>query len=116
MDVGLKVLLATAAGQLVANPRHYRKAEKHLKQAQQRGARRTRGSMRRTRGSTPRKKAVHVLAKRQQQVRRHRRDFHHQPPPDGARAAARVRRDARDERQVRTLSRRPQPQPDGNGS
>jgi putative transposase len=40
IDVGLKVFLITAAGDGVANPRHYRKAEHALKKAQQRVSRR----------------------------------------------------------------------------
>jgi putative transposase len=47
IDVGLKVLLITAEGQSVANPRHYRTAERALKTAQQRVSRRTKGSHRR---------------------------------------------------------------------
>src|SRR5215469_14265014 len=47
IDVGLKVFLMTADGDVVANPRHYRKAEKALKKAQQRVSRRTKGSKRR---------------------------------------------------------------------
>jgi putative transposase len=67
IDVGLKVFLVTADGQMVANPRHYRKAETALKKAQRRVARRKKGSQRR-------KKAVQRLARQHQQVRRHRTD------------------------------------------
>ena len=70
IDMGLKVFLITADGQPVENPRHYRKAERALKQAQQRVSRRKKGSHRR-------RKAVQVLAKQHQHVRRQRRDFHH---------------------------------------
>jgi putative transposase len=70
IDVGLKVFLVTAQGARVANPRHYRKAERTLKKAQQRVSRRKQGSHRR-------RKAVRVLARRHQHVRRQRRDFHH---------------------------------------
>ena len=56
IDVGLKVFLLTADGQPVANPRHYREAERALKKAQQRVSRRKKGSKRR-------RKAVQVLAK-----------------------------------------------------
>ena len=47
IDVGLKVFLVTADGKMVANPRHYRKAERELKKAQKRIARRKRGGARR---------------------------------------------------------------------
>ncbi len=40
IDVGLKVFLSTADGEVVENPRQYRKAERHLKQCQRRVARR----------------------------------------------------------------------------
>jgi putative transposase len=105
IDVGLKVFLITADGQPVANPRHYRRAERALKKAQQRVSRRKRGSKRR-------RKAVQVLAKRHQHVRRQRSDFHHKT------ALALVR--AYDVLYVEAiapanLSRRPQPKPDGTG-
>ncbi len=56
IDVGLKVFLITAEGNLVDNPRHYRRAERELQKAQRRLSRRKKGSKRR-------KKAVHVLAR-----------------------------------------------------
>jgi putative transposase len=70
IDVGLKVFLITADGQLVDNPRHYRQAEKALRKAQRRVSRRKKGSKRR-------KKAVKLLAKAHQKIQRQRRDFHH---------------------------------------
>jgi putative transposase len=49
IDVGLKVVLITAEGEVVENPRHYRKAERRLRSctAQRRVARRRQGSHRR---------------------------------------------------------------------
>jgi putative transposase len=47
IDVGLKVFLVTADGQVVENPRHYRNAERRLARAQRRVSRRTKGSKRR---------------------------------------------------------------------
>jgi putative transposase len=70
IDVGLKVFLITADGQVVANPRHYRTAEQQLARAQRRVARRKKGSHRR-------RKAVALLKRRHQTVQRQRRDFHH---------------------------------------
>jgi putative transposase len=70
IDVSLTVLLITADGQPVENPRHYRKAEKALQKGQQRVSRRKKGSRRR-------RTAVRVLAKQHQHVRRQRSDFHH---------------------------------------
>src|SRR5262249_18053624 len=71
IDVGLKVLLITAQGELVENPHHYRKAEKRLAKGQRRVSRRKKGSKR-----SP--KAVAQLKRKQQKVRRQRQDFHHQ--------------------------------------
>ena len=105
IDVGLKVFLSTADGDAVANPRHYRKAEKALKKAQTRVSRRTKGSHRR-------KKAVKLCAKHHQQVHRQRTDFHHKT------ALALVRRyDTIDVEAIQAahLSRRPAPKPDGAG-
>jgi putative transposase len=70
IDVGLESFLTLANGEQVANPRHYRKAEKALKRAQRRVSRRKKGSKRR-------RKAVKLLAKKHLKVRRQRLDQHH---------------------------------------
>ena len=70
IDVGLKVFLVAADGQIVENPRHYRKAERQLAKAQRRVSRRKKGSHRR-------RKAVALLKRKHQQVQRQRRDFQH---------------------------------------
>ena len=70
IDLGLESFLTLASGEQVANPRHYRKAEKALAKAQRRKDRRKRGSKRR-------RKAVLLLRKQYQKVARQRRDFHH---------------------------------------
>ncbi len=71
IDVGLKVLLITADGEIVENPRLHRRGEKHLKKAQRRVSKRKKGSKRRG-------KAVTQLGKAHQTVKRQRSDFHHQ--------------------------------------
>jgi putative transposase len=70
IDVGWKSLLVTAEGEVVENPRHYRKAERERKKAQWRVSRRKQGSNRRRKAGT-------LLARKHQQVRRQRQDFHH---------------------------------------
>jgi putative transposase len=70
IDVGLKVFLITANGEIVENPRHLRRAERYLAKCQRRVARRKKGSHRR-------RKAVAVVAKAHQHVQRQRADFHH---------------------------------------
>ncbi|HKB48410.1 MAG TPA: transposase, partial [Ktedonobacterales bacterium] len=70
IDVGLKVFIITANGEVVENPRHYRKAEKQVAKAQRRISRRKKGS-------TRRKKAVALLRRKHQTIQRQRRDFHH---------------------------------------
>jgi putative transposase len=70
IDVGLKVFLIAAEGEVVANPRLHRRGEKKLAKAQRRVSRRKKGSHRR-------RKAVGVLAKAYQSVKRQRADFHH---------------------------------------
>ena len=70
IDVGLKVFLVTADGDMTENPRHYRRDEKALKKAQRRVSWRKKDSNRR-------KKAVKLLAKKHQHVKRQRHDFHH---------------------------------------
>ena len=70
IDVGLKVFLITANGEVTENPRLHRRGEKQLKKAQRRVSRRKEGSKRRG-------KAVVVLGKAHQTVKRQRADFHH---------------------------------------
>jgi putative transposase len=70
IDVGLKVFLITADGEVVENPRLHRRGEKKLKKAQRRVSRRKKGSYRR-------RKAAGRLGKQHQTVKRQRADFHH---------------------------------------
>ncbi len=105
IDVGLKVFLVTAEGASVANPRHYRKAERELKKAQRRVSRRKKGSRRR-------KKAVKLLAKQHQHVRRQRTDFHHKTALMLVRQYDTIYHEAI---QPANLSRRPAPVSDEHG-
>jgi putative transposase len=106
IDVGLKVFLITAEGEVVENPRHYRKAEKALKKAQRHVSRRTKGSKRRA-------KAARWCTKKHQHVRRQRADFHHKTALALVRQYDTIYVEAIE---PANLSRRPEPKPDGNGS
>jgi putative transposase len=105
IDVGLKVFLVTADGEMVENPRHYRRGEKRLVKAQRRVSRRKKGSNRR-------KKAVVLLARAHQHVRRQRADHHHKTALMLVRQYDTIAHEAI---QPANLSRRPAPLPDGNG-
>ena len=70
IDVGLKVFLITADGEVVENPRHYRRGEKKIAKAQRRVSKRKKGSKRRG-------KAKALLGKAHQHVQRQRLDFQH---------------------------------------
>jgi putative transposase len=105
IDIGLKVFLITAEGEVVQNPRHYRKAEQHLMKAQRRVARRKKGSNRC-------RKAVHLLKRTHQQVQRQRSDFHHKT------ALSLVRQYDTlylEDLHIANMSHRPEPKPDRNG-
>jgi putative transposase len=105
IDMGLRVFLLTADGQVVDNPRHQRRAQRYLAKCQRRVSRRTRASHRR-------RKAIAVLAKAHQHVKRQRADFHHKT------ALALVRQyDTiyHEDLQIANLARRPAPQSDGTG-
>jgi putative transposase len=105
IDVGLKVFLVTADGEIVDNPRHFRAAERRLAKAQRRVARRKKGGKRR-------RKAVALLRRTHQTVQRQRRDFHHKT------ALALLRQyDViyLEYLHVHNMSRRPEPKPDRNG-
>jgi putative transposase len=68
IDVGLKSFLTDSQGQTVANPRHYRKAEKKLQRLGRRLSRKQKKS-------ANRKKARKALAKQHLKVQRQREDF-----------------------------------------
>jgi len=70
VDVGLTHFATLSTGETIANPRHYRAAERRLRQAQRRVSRRVKGSKRRAKART-------LLAKAHLHVQRQRRDFHH---------------------------------------
>jgi len=106
IDVGVKVFLITADGELVETPRYYRRAERERKKAQQRISCRKQGSKRRV-------KAVQQCAKKHQHVRRQRTDFHHKTALALVRQYDTIYHEAI---QPANLSRRPTPVPDGNGS
>jgi putative transposase len=104
IDVGLKPFLTLADGSTVANPRHYRKAEKALKRAHRRVNRRKKGSKRW-------RKAAKLLAKKHQKIARQRRDFHHKT------ALALVRQYDTifyEQLQIRNMTKAPAPKPDSD--
>jgi putative transposase len=105
IDVGLKVFLITSDGDVVDNPRHYRKSEKQLAKANKRASRRKKGSHRRA-------KAAHQCAKKHQHVRRQRQDFQHKMALALVRQYDVIYVEAI---QPANLSRRPAPKQDENG-
>jgi putative transposase len=105
IDVGLKVFLIAADGEIVESPRHYRTAERQLAKAQRRVSHRKNGSHRR-------RKAVALLKRKHRKVQRQRRDFHHKTARDLVRRYDIIYVEAI---QPANLSRRPVPRPDGTG-
>ena len=105
IDVGLKVCLVTAEGEVVENPRYYRRGEQRLARAQRRVSRRKKGSNRR-------KKAAVLLARAHQTVKRQRTDHHHKTALALVRAYDTIYHEA-----IRpaNLSRRPAPIANGSG-
>ena len=69
IDMGLKHFMTDSNGDVVDNPRFFRKSHGKLKKKQQRLAKKKKGSNRR-------KKAVKLVAKAHKTVRNQRRDFH----------------------------------------
>jgi putative transposase len=106
IDVGLQVVLITANGQIVENPRHSRTAERALKKAQQRVSKRKQGRRRR-------KKAVQRRAQQHQHVRRPRTDFQHKSALALVREYDVIFVEAI---QPANLRRRPAPKQDENGT
>jgi putative transposase len=70
LDVGIKVFVADSEGNIVENPRHYRRSQRKLRSAQRRMCRRKKGSKRR-------RKAARAVAKRHLKIARQRKDFLH---------------------------------------
>jgi putative transposase len=71
VDLGLKVFLATSAGEFVPVPQIYRKAQKHLARQQRKLAKKVDGSNNRTKAKTR-------VAKIHQRIARQRKVFHYQ--------------------------------------
>jgi putative transposase len=71
IDLGLYHFAALSTGDIIENPRHYRKAEKNLSELQQELSRKKRRSNRR-------KKTVKKLSNAYRQVRNQRQDYLHQ--------------------------------------
>jgi putative transposase len=105
IDVGLKVLLFAADGDVMENPRHYRRFERALQKANRRVARRKKVNRQRA-------KAAAQCAKQQQHVRRQRCDFQHQMALALVRAYDVLYVEAM---QSANLSRRPAPKQDEHG-
>lgn len=70
VDVGIKVFVADSEGNMIQNPRHYRKSQRKRRNAQRKMCRRKKGSKRR-------KKAARAVAKGHLKVIRQRKDFLH---------------------------------------
>jgi putative transposase len=70
IDMGLKHFMTDSNGEMVDNPRFFRKSHGKLKSKQQRLAKKKKGSHRRRR-------AVRLVAKAHKKIRNQRRDFHH---------------------------------------
>jgi putative transposase len=70
IDMGLKHFMTDSNGDVVDNPRFFRKSHGKLKKKQQKLAKKKRGSNRRRR-------AVRLVAKAHKKVANQRRDFHH---------------------------------------
>lgn len=75
VDLGIESFATLSTGEQIANPRHYRTAERRLKTAQRRLSRRQKGS-------NGRRKARQLLAKAHLKVGRTRRDFCHKVAHD----------------------------------
>jgi putative transposase len=105
IDMGIKYFMTDSNGDVVDNPRHFRKSHGRLKKLAQRLAKKKRASNRR-------KKAVESVAKAHKKVRNQRRDFHHKE--------ARILVETYDpiifeDLRVHNMVRRPKPKQDADG-
>jgi putative transposase len=102
IDLGVTHFAALSNGELIDNPRHYRRAEKRLKKLQEALSRKKRGSHRR-------KKAVQAVAKAHRKIRNQRRDFAHKA---SRQLVNRYQIIALEDLQTANLVRRPEPKQD----
>jgi putative transposase len=105
IDLGIASFATRADGELIHNPRHYRKGQRYLRFCQRRVDRRKPGSKRR-------RKAVILLAKAHQHIANQRHDFHHK---EALKLVEQYDVIYHEDLQVKNLARRPAPKPDGNG-
>jgi putative transposase len=106
IDLGLLHFATLSDGSTIENPRHYRRAEKHLKKVQEALSRKKRGSHRR-------KKAVQGVAKAHRKVANQRRDFLHKESRKLVNAYGTI---VFEELQPATLSKRPKPKQAEDGT
>lgn len=105
IDLGVTHLAALSDGTFIDNPRHYRRAEKHLSKLQQALTRKKRGSHRRA-------KAVKAVAKAHRKVRNQRQDFLHK---ESRKLVNHYQVIVFEDLQAANLSKRPKPKQDETG-
>lgn len=106
IDLGVMHLATLSNGETIDHPRHYRKAEKKLKQLQQALSKKKRGSHRR-------KKAVKRLSQAYRKVRNQRADFLHK---ESRKMVNRYQVIVFEDIQTANLVKRPKPKQDENGT
>lgn len=106
IDLGVSKLATLSTGDVIENPRHYRKAEAKIAKAQRALARKKRGSNRR-------RKVVKRVARLHRKVRRQRQDFLHQW---SRRLVDTYEVLAFEDIKPANLSKRPKPKQDENGT
>jgi len=102
IDLGITHFAALSNGEFIESPRHYRKAEKKLKQLQE-------ILSRKKRGSHWRKKAVAAVARTHRKVRNQRRDFAQKA---SRKLVNRYQTIVLEELQTKNLVKRPKPKQD----
>jgi putative transposase len=102
IDLGTMRFAALSNGDFIDSARHYRKAEKKLKQLQETLSRKKRGSHRR-------KRAVRAIARAHRKVRNQRRDFAHKA---SRKLVNRYQVIVLEDLQTKNLIRRPKPKQD----
>jgi putative transposase len=105
IDLGITHFAALSNGEMIDNPRHYRRAEKKLKKLQEALSRKKKGSHRR-------KKAVKAVARAHRKVRNQRKDFHHK---ESRKLVSRYQVIVFEDLQAANLSKAPKPKQDENG-
>jgi putative transposase len=113
IDLGITHFSALSNGEMVDNPRYYRRAEKKLKKLQESLSRKKHKNAKTECKGHRRRKASKAVAKAHRKIRNQRKDFHHK---ESKKLVNRYQVIVFEDLQAANLSKRPKPKQDEEGN